>query len=377
MASACSSNQEATSPDMLVEDFISLADQKVRWMIETPHDSARFPRSYKEGKVTLSKASGWTAGFYPAILWHLYDLTGNALYRSEAERYLRWLEPNKALEGWNTHDLGFMMLPPFGKAYELTKNAHYKEVLHETADSLANLYNPVVGTTLSWPWRKEWSHPTIIDNLLNLELLFWSAKNGGDSAHYQIAVDHLNTTLKNHIRPNFSTYHVVNYDAATGEVIERVTDQGASDSSTWARGQAWAVYGYTMGFRETRDSSYLKAASRLAEYYISQLPEDKIPYWDFTLTGKADEPRDVSSVTVFLSAFIDLSKWAKDFSEEESEALIHTILTNLHRDYLAPKDVPYILDHSTGSKPGNSEVDVPLIYADYYLIEALSKLRNQ
>lgn len=374
--SSCVESGSTSVDQMLVNELLEIVDQKTRLMIETDLDSARFPRSFKEGKVSLSKASGWTSGFYPGILWRMYGNTGNQLFRSEGERFLNWLEPNKELSGWNTHDLGFMMLPEFGKAYELTNNQDYKQILLETADSLANLYNPTVGTTLSWPWRKEWSHPTIIDNLLNLELLFWSAKNGGDKRNYDVAVNHLNTTMKHHIRPDYSTYHVINYDAETGEVISKVTDQGAADSSTWSRGQAWAVYGYTMGFRETGDSSYLATATKLAEYYISQLPDDKIPYWDFSLTGKEDEPRDVSSLTIFLSAYIDLTKWSNDFDKSESNALIQQILTSLKAEHLAPSDVPYTLDHSTGSKPHNGEISVPLIYADYYLLEALLKLKQ-
>lgn len=340
-----------------------------------------FPRSVKKGDKHWSTTgmSGWTSGFYPGLLWYLYEYSGNEELRSAAENFSNQLEPLRALS-WNTHDLGFMMYCSVGNGYRLTGNPQYKEWLLQTADSLATLYNPNVGTLLSWPWMKEkngWPHNTIIDNMLNLELLFWAAKNGGDSGYYHIAVKHALTTLQNHFRPDYSTYHVLVYDTRDGKVLQRITDQGYADESVWARGQAWAIYGFAMCYRETGMEEFREAAMGAADYYLNNLPDDYIPYWDFNLPDLKEEEKDVSAAAITASGLMDLVNHLEEESIKAKylEAVEKTLRSLSSEEYQS--STMAILDHSVGSKPHKSEVDVPIIYADYYYVEALLRYLNR
>lgn len=262
-----------------------------------------------------------------------------------------------------------------------TKKPDYKKAIIATADSLAKLFNPVVGTILSWPEmvkRMNWPHNTIIDNMMNLELLFWASKNGGGQNLYDIAVSHARTTMKNQFRKDFSVYHVVVYDIITGQPIKKVTHQGYSDESTWARGQAWAIYGFTMTARETRNPDFLQFAEKVAQVFIDRLPDDYVPYWDFDAPNIPNEPRDVSAAAIVASAFVELSVLEKDQQKSDYYKTMATkILTNLSNEkYLSLDQNVAFLSHSTGHKPNNSEIDVPIIYADYYYIEALTRLKK-
>jgi unsaturated chondroitin disaccharide hydrolase len=289
------------------------------------------------------------------------------------------LKPVKELE-WKTHDLGFMMFPSVGNGYRITGKEKYKEWLLETADSLSVLFNPDVGTILSWPWmekKRGWPHNTIIDNMLNLELLFWASKNGGGQNLHDIAVKHAQTTLKNHFRDNYSTYHVVVYDKNSPKVLARITDQGYSDESVWSRGQAWAIYGFAMCYRESGLAEFREAAVNAADYYISNLPEDYIPYWDFNLPAYESEEKDASAAAVAASGMLELARLSDDLKEKErfKKAAIKT-LQSLSTDQYLSEETMAILDHSVGSKPHNSEIDVPLVYADYYYVEALVRFNK-
>ncbi|MFW5758317.1 MAG: glycoside hydrolase family 88 protein, partial [Bacteroidota bacterium] len=240
------------------------------------------------------------------------------------------------------------------------------------------LYNPEVGTIHSWPWmtrKNNWPHNTIIDNMLNLELLFWSAKNGGNPDHYQIAVTHALTTLKNHFREDYSSYHVLVYDSTSPNVLQKITDQGYSDESVWARGQAWALYGYVLCYRETGMPEFKDAAIQIADFYVNHLPSDFVPYWDFKLPSYENQEKDASAAAIAASGLVELSELLeeKNLKEKYLDVAVNTINSLSSDDYLS-HDTMAILEHSVGSKPHDSEVDVPLIYADYYYVEALLRL---
>lgn len=326
----------------------------------------------------LRKASKeeWTSGFWPGVLWYDYEYSKDENIRAEAEKYTASLEHLSRIPAFD-HDLGFLIFCSYGNAYRLTGNAEYKEIILRTADTLATLFNPKVGTLLSWPRAvkdRNWPHNTIIDNMMNLELLFWAAKNGGNKSLYQLAVSHAEKTMKFHFKPDYSCYHVAVYDTITGEFIKGVTHQGYSDVSMWARGQAWAIYGFTVCYRETKDKKYLDFAQKLAETYLSRLPTDKIPYWDFDAPIVPDSPRDASAAAITASALIDLSDFSKGAKKQKYISAAKEMLDNLYENYSSKNTNPSFLLHSTGHKPAGSEIDASIIYADYYFIEAYKKL---
>ncbi len=355
-----------------------------------------YPRSTDtEGKIVCTNMYDWTSGFFPGSLWYLYELTGQEKWKKEA---LRWTASLESLKTFTKHhDLGFMMYCSYGNEYRLQPTDDVKQILIESARSLATRFSPLTGTIKSWNYRKawndsvEWFYPVIIDNMMNLELLFAGARLANDQELYNIAVTHANATLKNHLRPDFSSYHVVNYDTLTGTARNQATNQGYSDNSTWARGQAWGIYGFTMMYRETKDITYLNAAEKMADWYLRNpnLPADKIPYWDFnagqegyvpevkslalTITGSY---RDVSAASVITSALFELSQYipGKKYYETAVD-MLHTLASSQYRAELG-QNGDFILMHSVGSIPHGAEVDVPLVYADYYFLEALVRYRE-
>lgn len=349
-------------------------------------DSSTVPRSIANGKKQwcLVDRHDWTSGFWPGIEWYLYEYTKDDAWKRRAEqsqKILATLVDSSAID----HDIGFVMYSSFGNGYRLTNDPNYKTILLRAADTLARLYIPKVGTILSWPRQVpgvDWPlrHNTIMDNMINLELLFWAAKNRGGKRLYDIAVNHAITTMQNHFRPDYSSYHVVIYDTATGKKIKGITHQGYSDSSMWARGQSWAIYGYTMVYRETKDEKFLDFAQKVTNVYLNRLPKDLIPYWDFDDPAIPDAPRDASAACVVASALLELSTFVKDQDKaklyrEKAEAM----LKELSDHYQSRNVNNAFLLHSTGHKPAGGEIDASIIYADYYYIEALlrdKKLRE-
>ena len=303
----------------------------------------------------------------------MYEYTKDDFWKEKARKQTELLEQEK----WNgsTHDMGFKMYCSYGNGYRLTQDSGYKDILLQSAYTLIRRYNPKVGCIRSWDHnRDKWQYPVIIDNMMNLELLFWAFRMSGDSIFYQVAVDHARTTMKNHFRKDYSSYHVIDYDTLTGAVLHKNTHQGYSDASAWSRGQAWGLYGYTMCYRETGLPEFLERAKQIASYIFSNptLPDDLIPYWDYNAPGIPDEPRDVSAATVTASALYELSM----YDETNRTGYVDRadrILENLTNRYRASvgKDCGFLLLHSTGSKTHGSEVDVPIVYADYYYLEAL------
>jgi rhamnogalacturonyl hydrolase YesR len=288
------------------------------------------------------------------------------------------LEKEKLNTG--THDLGFILYNSFGNGYRLTENPIYKDILLTGAESLISRYNDTVGCIRSWSWGN-WKFPVIVDNMMNLEYLFWATKMTGDSTYYKIAVSHSEKTIRNHLRADWSSYHVVDYDPSSGEVVLKQTHQGASDESAWARGQAWGLYGFTVVYRETGNLKYLEVAKNIANYILNSpnLPEDMIPYWDFNAPEIPDAKRDASAAAIISSALLELQKFVdKDLSRKylkAAEKIIRTLSSPKYRAKLGENN-NFILMHSVGSLPANSEVDVPLSYADYYYIESLMRYRE-
>jgi hypothetical protein len=299
------------------------------------------------------------------------------MWHENAREYTKLIE----IEKFNgaTHDMGFKIYCSFGNGYRLTGETAGREVIIEAATKLSERFNPITGCIRSWDHNKhKWNFPVIIDNLMNLELLFAATRLTGDPSFRQIAISHADKTMKDHFRQDFSTWHVVDYDTLTGEVAKKNTHQGLSDNSTWSRGQAWALYGYTLCYRETTDTKYLRQAENIAGFILNHpnLPEDLVPYWDFDAPNIPDAPRDASAASIMASALYELSVYSKNGALYKEKA--ETIFRNLANGYLSEKNGSkgFILKHSTGSAPSNKEVDVPLIYSDYYFLEALIRAKR-
>lgn len=345
-------------------------------------DTLAIPRNIAPGSKDwrLVSYEDWTSGFWPGILWYLYEYTGDTKWKEKADQYSRYLTP-LSMRTATDHDLGFQMYCSFGNGYRLTKNKEYKDIFIRSSDTLAKLFNPKVGTILSWPGlvaKNNWPHNTIIDNMINLEMLFEASKNGGNKALYNMAVKHAEVTMENQFRPDNSVYHVVVYDTVTGKKIKGVTHQGYSDDSMWARGQGWAIYGYTMVYRETKDPKFLDFAHKVTKVYLERLPEDLIPYWDFDVPNITKEPRDASAAALVASGLIELSTYTADkllakTYLDKAEAMLKELST---KRYKSGDENPAFLLHSTGHYPNKSEIDYSIIYADYYYIEALLRLKK-
>ncbi len=336
------------------------------------------PRTLSDdGSLIAVRRSDWTSGFFPGVLWHLYAHTGDESWLMRARHMTAFIKDEQY--NGSTHDMGFKVYCSVGIGYRLTGDTAYKNIIIQSAKTLATRYSPTVGAIRSWDHSKEkWDYPVIIDNMLNLELLFAATRLTGDSTFYQIAVNHAETTLKNHFRPDYSTYHVIGYDPTNGAVLKRNTHQGYSNESTWARGQAWALYGYTMCYRETGKIRYLRQAEQVAKWLFDHqnMPSDLVPYWDFDAPDIPNEPRDASAAAVIASGLLELSTFSANKKQYRQKAQM--ILRHLTDHYLsAPgENKGFILLHSTGSKPAKLEVDKPLSYADYYYLEAISRAEH-
>jgi unsaturated chondroitin disaccharide hydrolase len=371
--------QQKLSPTKEIKYCVAQAEITLKGI---PNSDKDMPRAIENGSKEWNYVNyrDWCSGFWSGILWKLYEATGENKWKTAADKYTRELTPLSNHSGFD-HDLGFIMFNSFGNGYRLTKNPDYKPVILRSADSLATLFNPKIGTILSWPGmvkRKNWPHNTIIDNMMNLELLFWASKNGGSQKLYDIAVKHAETTMENHFRPDYSAYHVVVYDTVTGKKMKGVTAQGYADNSMWARGQAWAIYGFTMCYRETKKKEFLDFAQHVADSYLKRLPEDKVPFYDFDDPSIPNVSKDAAAASISASALLELSQYVPDKAKASyyrKQAV--EILTSLSSANYQSRDVnSAFLLHSTGNKPANSEINVSIIYADYYYLEALMRLRK-
>jgi unsaturated chondroitin disaccharide hydrolase len=340
----------------------------------------QFPKTFdpKTGTPETSNSDWWCSGFYPGTLLNIYKETKDEALLTEAKRMLGLLSNEQYNKG--THDLGFMMYCSFGTAEKIAPEAKYKQILINSAKSLSTRFNPKVGCIKSWNSNKP-EYLVIIDNMMNLELLFWATKVTGDSSYYKIAVTHANTTMKNHFRADYSSYHVINYDPQTGAVIQKRTAQGYADESAWARGQTWGLYGYTLMYRETRDKKYLAQAQHIADFILHNpnLPKDKVPYWDFNAPNIPDALRDASAGAVMASALLELCRYADAKSGREYFNTAQTLIKSLSEEpYKAANGTNggFLLQHSVGNMPGHTEIDQPLTYADYYFVEAMMRYQG-
>ena len=324
----------------------------------------------------------WCSGFWPGILWMDYQNTKDEAVKKTAEGYTESLK-GIAYRPCHDHDIGFLMFCSYGKGYEVNHSPEYKKIILASADSLATLFKPIVGTILSWPRmveREHWPHNTIIDNMMNLDLMFWASKNGGNKLLYDLAVTHAKTTMKNHFRPDGSCYHVAVYDTINGDLIKGVTHQGYADNSMWARGQAWAIYGYTMVYRYTKNKMFLDFAQKVTDIYIKRLKEtsdDMIPLWDMDdPRGVKLAPKDVSAACIVADALLELQQYVDKEKCDEYSLFALQSLAQLSTDkYQSGKKNVAFLMHSTGHHPAKSEIDASIIYADYYYMEALVKVK--
>ncbi len=365
----------------IIEDGLQFSALQYSNMAEAiKADSLCIPRTTEpDGKLKSVQSNDWTSGFYPGILWYLFESTKDSIWKERAIAKTALIEKEKT--NIYTHDLGFMIYDCFGIGYRLTGDTNYAKIMVQGAYSLCKRYNPKVGLIRSWDHGK-WQYPVIIDNMMNLEFILWAFKHSGDSSFYKIAITHADNTMKNHFRKDFSTWHVVSYDTITGAVVEKVTCQGYADSSAWARGQAWGLYGYTVMYRETHDTKYLDLAKNIANYIINHpnLAQDKVPYWDYNAPDKPNAKRDASAAAITCSALLELSDYVDSTLSNQymvrAEELIRSLSSPQFRAKLNENN-NFILMHSVGSHPHNSEVDVPLNYADYYYIESLLRFKNK
>ncbi|MGQ1948323.1 glycoside hydrolase family 88 protein [Geofilum sp. OHC36d9] len=365
-----------------VNNMIEYCVDKTRSTMLTLDDADSLPRNIYLYQKNWNKVGihDWTSGFWPGILWYAYEVSGDTSILTQAKRFTNPLQDILDVPVDN-HDLGFMLFCSMGNGERLTKSIEYKKTLLVAADSLATLFNPKVGTILSWPAMREkmnWPHNTIIDNMINLELLFWASKNGGSQSLYDIAVRHAETCMHTLIRPDYTTYHVAVFDTIDGHFIKGVTHQGYSDDSQWARGQGWAIYGYTMVYRETKDKKFLDTAINLADKFIQMMPQDKVPYWDFNDPSIPNAPKDASAAAIIASGLLEMASYVKDENSKiKYQEVALCLLKELSSDkYLSGNKNQAFLLHSTGHWPKRTEIDASIIYADYYYFEALLRYKN-
>ena len=361
------------------QGFVDASDQYKVLMKNLPAD--KFPKTYfpTTGKYENSESEWWCSGFYPGTLLYLYEQTKDPVLYAETERILKVLEKEKT--NTTTHDLGFMMFCSFGNANRIAPKPEYKEILITSAKSLATRFNPKVGAIKSWDSNIKSDYLVIIDNMMNLELLFWASRETGDPSFRDIAITHANTTIKNHFRPDYSTYHVLNYDNQTGEIKEKRTAQGFANSSAWARGQAWGLYGFVVMYRETKEKKYLDQAEKIADFLLNHpnLPADKIPYWDFNAPAIPNELRDASAGSIIASALLELSTYTNANKAQKYFSNAEKIITSLSSSQYKAKtgtNGGFILMHGVGHTPNKTEIDVPLTYGDYYYIEAMKRYKE-
>ncbi len=360
------------------DKYLTIAADKVLATCDNLAQTDRYPRYIDHGDKdwTLVGVDDWTSGFYPGVLWLAYEYSGNEHLRERAEAFTAPIA-NIGKREPRDHDIGFITYPSFGNGYRLTGNPEYKKVLLAAADTLATLYRPKVGLIHSWPFKKEYEHNTIIDNMMNLELLFWAAKNGGDKRLEDIAVRHAEVTEKYIVRPDSAVYHLGSF-TYEGEFLRGVAHQGYADHSMWARGQAWGIYGFAIAYREVGREDFLATSMKLADHFMNRLPEDGVPYWDYDDPAIPNSPKDASASAAAASGMLELSQLVKDeaLSKKYYDDAVK-LLTALSTDeYISGDKNDAILDHSTGHHPKGWEIDVPIVYGDYYYLDALLKLKK-
>ena len=372
-------NAQSSKKDMaqMIDQQFKLAANQYKILEKNVPDSM-MPKTVNKntGKVETSNTKWWCSGFFPGSLLYIYEHTNDQDVLNIAQKRLAIQEKEKHYTG--NHDLGFMMYCSFGTAYRLFKKPGDKTTIDTAAASLTTRYRPQIKSIQSWNKNQNFNCPVIIDNMMNLELLTWVSNNGGDPKFRVIATTHANTTIQRHFRPDNAAYHVLDYSLAENKLLRKTTWQGAHDTSAWARGQAWALYGYTMMYRMTKDVNYLDQANKIAAFIMNHknLPADKIPYWDFDAPQIPNALRDASAAAIMASALIELAGYAKADLRKKYVSVAETMIRTLSTEqYLAKKgsNGGFLLKHSVGAFPLNGEIDVALTYADYYFVEAMGR----
>ena len=372
----------ACEPDKLLKENVSNAKVQLSVLLEASEsgDALRIPSSFKNGEVQFVPEDDWVSGFFAGTLWYMFELTGDEMWARHARRHTEKLDSIQYLQ-WH-HDVGFMVYDSYGNGLRLKHIKEYEDVIMNTARSLSTRFRPAAGVLQSWnvdrDWQalRGWKCPVIIDNMMNLELLFNATRISGDSTYFKVAVSHADKTIENHFRPDGSCYHVVDYDPETGEIRRRCTAQGFADESAWARGQAWAIYGYAMAYQYTGYERYLEQSEKTAAYVLSRLPEDMVPYWDYDCPDIPNTYHDASSAAIMASAFYHLyTITGKKEYRLAADKTLEALSTPAYRA-TAGTNGGFILMHSVGSVPHGGGIDVPLIYADYYFLEALIRRKN-
>ena len=367
-----------------IEKNIQFAQAQEKLQVDDAEKEAKilFPRTLKDGKIVYVNRNDWTCGFFPGTLWYLYELSGDSSWRIYAKKYTEALDSVKYMT--TLHDTGFMIQCSYGNGYRLTGDSIYKDVIIRAAESLSTRFRSVVGVIQSWDvdkgWQSKrgWECPVIIDNMMNLELLFNATRLSSDSSYYKIAVSHANQTMKNHYRADYSCYHVVDYSLTNGSVRGKQTAQGYSDGSAWARGQAWGIYGFTVCYRETHNLKYLRQAEKAFGFVVhnKNFPSDFVPFWDFDAPNIPNVPRDVSAAAIMASALYEMSTYdSAEYYKGWADKIMNSLASPAYLGKLG-ENGNFLLMHSVGSIPHNQEIDVPLNYADYYFLEALERKRE-
>ena len=372
---ACSPKQETM--EQLAQRVFDVAQQQCTYLdSQTPEGEVACHYDHL-GKYKFSGITDWVSGFFPGTCWILYEQTGNEAMKALAEKHTLKLADLTAPGTVTHHDIGFMVNCSYGKAYEATGDEKYLPEIKDAAVILSGRYNPTVKCIMSWNPNSKWQYPVIIDNMMNLELLCNAADKFGLDSLRDIAVTHAETTMANHFRPDYSSYHVVSYIPETGEVEKKNTWQGLSDDSCWSRGEAWGLYGYTMMYRMTGKEEFLAQAEKIAGYILAHLPEDGIPFWDYDSPCIPDTFVDSSAGAIMASAFVELSTLTKDTAKKgeylrTAEKEIRTLASD---KYLAQpgKNGGFLIRHGVGALSLNSQIDVPLSYGDYYFLEAIAR----
>lgn len=363
----------------IIDENVAVAEQQIAMLADSSETGGviRIPSTYKNGRIDYVPTDDWVSGFFAGTLWYMYELTGDEAWAARAQKHTEILDSIQYLQ-WH-HDVGFMIYDSYGNGLRLKNIPGYREVIVQTARSLATRFREVPGVIQSWDadrgWQGErgWQCPVIIDNMMNLELMFKASEFSGDSTFRHIAVSHADRTMKEHFRDDYSCYHVVDYDLTDGHVRGRCTAQGYADDSAWARGQAWAVYGFTTCYRYTGDKRYLDHAEKVAGFMLNDvnMPADLVPYWDYDAPNIPDEPRDASTAAVLASALYEMYTYTQNaLYREKADKIIESLSSPAYRAPVG-ENGGFLLMHSVGSIPHGSNIDVPLNYADYYFLEAL------
>ena len=379
-----------------IRENMEFAAKQYRLMMKANTPWKGMPHTcMKNGKPGCYSIKMWTSGFFPGSLWYLSDYLNDRELQDSALAYTRRMESIKTFT--DNHDIGFMMYCSYGNANRFAPQPAYEDILAESARSLCTRFRPNAGVIQSWNGFRSWhgdkvyDFPVIIDNMMNLELLFHASKHTGNDEFRKVAVSHATKVMENQVRADNSCFHIIYYDKQTGKPIKGETSQGYADNSTWSRGQAWGIYGFTMVYRWTREQRFLKMAEGMADYYLDHpnLPSDKVAWWDFNANQPGYKPgvrsnankvvtlyRDASAAACVASALFELSTYVKGKKSQKyfnaAKDILHALGSPNYRAELG-KNANFILMHCVGSIPHNSEIDVPLTYADYYFIEALHR----